>query len=360
MLALSDEWLAVFRSLCVSIIVSNCPEHRLPWEVAVYGKTDHIPGIPETIEIPLEVECVQQALNMRRQCLSYFSATETYTLEDMKNIVGGQNKANMLACDRCCQMELFHLENQVAVQLSEGIHAMAIAALPGLDVKEPPLISAAINALEELKTHRWLAAAVGLQACTDFTTTLKYLHNLAIGRPPTAKQIKDSTPYFQENLSRMAMFCSECVKEKKPKTMFYTSSFIFGVEAAAAKWPKSKPEGLNELTDLRRFEWLLTGSQQKQLGEWVKDLTRLHRASHGLTALCNGPIELEAGGDALMLGAAGGVSSSSIFSGAGPIMAYVPTVLAANSGKKGHVPVIDTKSKIKALYKSTISKKGTG
>jgi hypothetical protein len=88
----------------------------------------------------------------------------------------------------------------------------------------------------------------------------------------------------------MGLCCSCAVKTKSGKGPFFTTTYVYGVEAAEGKWPKTPTNSLNEVTEHRRFEWLFTTAQQKQLNEWVRNLTRKHRAIHGLQAVCDAPV----------------------------------------------------------------------
>ena len=89
LMSLVDEWLAPYRSLVCCICVNNLQLPRLPWEVAIWGTEGKIDGVPETIKIPEEIEVFQKALQMRRQVLTYFDPSTTYTVVDMQKIVCG-------------------------------------------------------------------------------------------------------------------------------------------------------------------------------------------------------------------------------------------------------------------------------
>ena len=85
----------------------------------------------------------------------------------------------------------------------------------------------------------------------------------------------------------------------------------------------------------------------------MRELTREYRASHGLTALCDGAASEDKGAlpDEAVLFGEGASSSSSRDVAIAP---FVPVGAKVSGRKVPASPIIDTKTKIKQLYKSTI------
>ena len=107
---------------------------------------------------------------------------------------------------------------------------------------EPPTIKKTIDALEQIKTHRFFIAAVGLQACSDYTICVIFLQNLAMGKPPSAAQIDRFSVFFKKVLARMGLFCSCAVKEKSAKGLFFCDHLCLWRRGCGGKVAKDYAE----------------------------------------------------------------------------------------------------------------------
>ena len=105
MLSVNDEWNYRFEARMRSIGISSKQLDRLPWEEAIWG-TDQIPGMPETIVIPLEL--LQDCKHCRAAALRILKSfdTRSMTFTDMKSALNSVVEEELKGLDRFFVLDL--------------------------------------------------------------------------------------------------------------------------------------------------------------------------------------------------------------------------------------------------------------
>ena len=123
--------------------------------------------------------------------------------------------------------------------------------------------------LDDLVDHPALAACED-SLSRDYRSLKTLLLNMMNGKAPPPALVANTSVFFKDVLTKLTLLCR--VKIPGKLTFDLQPVYVVGLGAVKQLWrnlPKP-PTSLNQLEELRRFEWLLTATDREQLATWVK------------------------------------------------------------------------------------------
>jgi hypothetical protein len=319
---------------------------RMPWEIALYGPTDVIPGFPLTVVISDgELKQIRNA----REHAAEVMGDGLLTFKEMSSYVNEANDA-LVGLDRLWVVNKVFINKHAEPVAMRSVHMHILAALPSESNTEVSFDEAMV-ALLTLKASRLVLCckASVLRELTLFTAIVK---DLMDGNSPCSKEVVNFNPFFRLGLSRLAYFCKYKVLTAATAGQLFPKATILVAQDAIieayrdfanAVEAKESPKTVGLC---RQFSWMLSSSQLASLEKYVKDFATQQRLAHA--PLLKALKDAKGGGDdsvsTLLLAkpvAKSGASSSST----GPLTPG-PKGKLANAEES----LEDKKSRLRELY----------
>jgi hypothetical protein len=319
---------------------------RMPWEIALYGPTDCLPGFPLTAVIcDAELKQIRNA----REHAAELMGDGLLTFKEMSAYVNDANDA-LVGLDRLWVVNRVFINKHAEAVAIRSVHMHILAALPSESNTEVKFDEAMI-ALLTLKASRLVLCckASVLRELTLFTAIVK---DLMDGNSPCNKEVVNFNPFFKLGLSRLAYFCKyKVLTATTAGQLFPKATILVAQEAiieayrdfATAVEAKEIPKSVGLC---RQFSWLLSSSQLASLETYVKEFAAHQRSAHAplLKALKDGKGGDDESVSTLLLAkpvAKSGASSSST----GPVTPGPKGKLA-----KAEESLEDKKKRLRELY----------
>ena len=344
---LADIWAWRFAARVKELAVSYGYVKRLPWEVILFGAKDKIQSLPLAVNLPHDLPIIRQNARMRETLLEAFGDAQVVTFDDMRKVVSSKWES-MKEQERTAIMEYDFIMKYVEAKADREFRSEMLNCLTREHDDVVQQLRNCSAKLDALLDHPALVACND-NLSRDYKTQRHVVINMTAGKPPPPALIANCSQFFKEVLKRLTLMCRAPVPGKL--TTDLKQVHMYGVGAAKLMYnnlPKP-PSNLNQVSELRRFEWLLTASDRSQLDTWVQKLVRQYRETHVYGATPQ-PIKDGEAGDLEQGGAIASSSSCEIV----PFVQRLDMPGSSDVGKKltpGQANKAAIKHRIQSLFR---------
>ncbi|CAK0839486.1 unnamed protein product [Prorocentrum cordatum] len=274
-----DFWfrlIARVKSIAVNIL--ELP--RLPWEEVLWGGEGRIPGVPETVKVPMQV--LKKNKNARGALISLMPRSVALTFAEMRDSVAKHKAECIRMCPDFVHEVSFAMQHAEAVGeriFSEG----ALGLMPSeQSPKDLAGLEGAIGQLRQDCKGR-LCLALSKTFREEVTGAVDFLTMILDGEGP-GDIAPMSSPLLSQVADRAKFFYAVPAVQKGPS--LFKKKDLVGRDACQQDWAdfqKLVADGgdIGAVAHrLRSFKWLLTPAEQEQLNSSIKD--RVKRRSSEL------------------------------------------------------------------------------
>ena len=276
---LCDNWSWRYAARVKELAVSYGYVKRLPWEVILFGQKEKVPDLPLAVNLPRDLPIIRQNARMRETLLEAFGEAQAVTFADMRKVVSAKWES-MKEQERTAIMEYDFIMKHAEPKADREFRSDMLNCLSREfdDVKQQ--LKKSSEKLDSLVDHPALAACDD-NLSRDFKNLRTVVLNMSAGKAPPQAFVENASPFFKEVLGRLTLMCRAAVPGKL--TTDLKQVHIYGLGAAKMMWNQvaKPPRCLSDVSELRRFEWLLTTPDREKLASWVKALIRQYKENHG-------------------------------------------------------------------------------
>ena len=254
-----DHWMLLQEAHVKTVALQN---NLLP---PLFCEDELAPLSPTDTQCTVEPALLERNLRAREAASEYLPLASEHTGPNISHLMSKRILA-LLQLDRFFKIEAAFFLGQVGAAAEQRVKKMVLECLPSVDAPAKKTIEGSLEALERLATQRIITFS-GPGPAAALQSVLEIVRALSEHAKPRFENYSNCS-FFSEAKQRCELLAN--YKEKAP-----SGKLLVGREAAVAMLgdlqkassgaSEDKKVAYNILTGVERYDWMLTGDEQRVL-----------------------------------------------------------------------------------------------